>query len=58
MRAMLAYAKEIFCGGIQVFDKKALIDDDYGGIQVLEHLAALRWITALPGFLSCGFGFA
>jgi hypothetical protein len=27
-----------------------LVDDDDGRVQVFEHPAVLRWITALPGF--------
>ena len=53
--AMLADAEKIFRCGVQVFDKKALIDNDNGSVQVLEHMLAPRWVTALPGFPVWGF---
>ena len=51
---MLADAEQIFRSGVQVFDKKTLIDNDDGRVQVFENMAALRRITALPGFFSGG----
>ncbi len=54
-RPMLADAKKIFRCGVQVFDQKALIDDDNGRVQVLEHRVASRRVAALPGFPAWGF---
>jgi hypothetical protein len=36
VRAAPAHAEEIFRRRIQVFDEKALVDDDDGCVQVLE----------------------
>jgi hypothetical protein len=32
-----------------------LIDDDDGGVEMLEHMVTSRWVTALPGLLAWGF---
>jgi hypothetical protein len=55
---MLADAEQVFRCGVHVFDQKTLIDDDDGCIQVLEHLVAPRWITAVPDFPARGFAVA
>ncbi len=52
---MLANAEKIFRCGVQVFDQKALIDDDNSRVEVLEHRVASRRVTALPGFPAWGF---